>query len=233
MKAVDDAMVSRIERNEKMRALTAHERKSAELRSELGLLLREKYVSIDIKDSREPEVVRMRTDQIDRLFDAGKISQDQRAAALKFRVVWEAMGRGLFPSASGVGDGGGTKAKGSFRHPLERMNQREFFIWIHEYRPWANGYAAKTAIANPRERFQKSYLQLSYAVIIDNYGPNQLEQIWPVPQGKGVLTSALREGLSRWEHKDYEPTSDLEDIRRAMVSEARARIDEVHPRKSA
>lgn len=239
MKAVDDALLNRVERNEKIRALKAHEDAAADLRSDLGLLTREKYVTIDPIDAAAVNaadgVTRMRTDQIDRLYNAGKLSPDQRAAALKIRTVWEAMSRGLFPGGA-FGGIVGTKSRGSFRHPLERMSGKEFFIWAKEYKPWANGKSAKTALRREtridgrKDEFRKTFVQVCYHVVVDNYGPAQLERMWPISRGNGVIVLALQRGLSNWKHLEYDPEENLEDLRAEILSEARARIESVHPR---
>lgn len=227
MKAVTDDLVNRVERNELVRALHLHEKKAAELRSKLGFVVRE---TVNIDPAIEPvdPISRMRTDQIDRLYEKGKINADQRAAALKIRTVWEAMGRGLFPSGS-FGSGGGTKSRGTFRHPLERMTNREFFIWIKEYRPWATGAAAKVAINHSQTGFRISFMQICYHVAVDGFGPTQLERQWPVTRGKGVVTDLLRRGLSTWEHIEYYADAGLEDARQEILKTARSRIEEVHP----
>ncbi len=228
MKAIDDDTINRVERNEQMRALAAHERKAAELRSALGLLQREKYESVAPISLPADGITRMRTDQIDRLYDSGKINVDQRAAALKIRTVWEAMSRGLYPGPTGGIVG--TKSRGRFRHPLERMSNRDFFIWIKEYKPWANGPASKTAIRCGRgDHFQRSYLQVCYAVVVDNYGPHQLEQEWPVNRGKGVITRALQAGLGAWRHVEYDGNADLEDLREEIIATSVAKVESARP----
>lgn len=226
MKAVTDDVLNRVERNELVRALTLHEKKAAELRSRLGFVQRESYVNVEPTEPPE-QISRMRTDQIDRLYEKGKINADQRAAALKIRTVWEAMARGLFPGASGTMVG--TKSRGTFRHPLERMTNREFFIWIKEYRPWATGDAAKVAINHSETGFQISYMRVCYHVVVDGYGPSQLERLWPVAKGKGVVTDLLRRGLASWKHIEYDAEIDVEKLRQEILDAARARIEQTLP----
>lgn len=231
MKAVDEALVNRVERSELLRALKAHEYAASGLRSKLGLVSREKFVDVPPDEIKADGLTRMRTDQIDRLFEAGRINHDQRSAALKFRTIWEAMGRGLYPGPTGGIVG--TKSKGTFRHPLERMSPREFYIWVREYKPWANGPGAKTAIDRPSHSFKKSYLAVAYAVIVDNFGPHQLEQIWPISRGNGVVVQALQIGLGKWNHVEYDGAVDLEDVREHMLAAARTKIEETRPTRKA
>ena len=227
MKTLADDDVKRIDRNEWIRALAAHERKAAELRSKLGLVTRETYKTVDPVKEPSEEIKRMRTDQIDRLYESGKINMEHRAAALKIRTVWEAMARGLFPGASG--NMVGTKSRGTFRHPLERMSNREFFIWVMEYKPWATGPAAKVAINYAPSHFKISYLQICYNMIVDNYGPSQLERQWPVPKGHGAVVSLLRQGLGMWKHIEYDSTNDLEELRREITEAMLKRVDGDQP----
>lgn len=230
MKALTDEIINRVERSELIRALASHERKAAELRSQLGLVTREAYKSVDVATDPVEKIKRMRTDQIDRLYEAGKINIDHRAAALKIRTVWEAMARGLFPGAAS-GNMVGTKSRGTFRHPLERMSNREFFIWVMEYKPWATGPAAKTAIHHAPSHFKISYLQVCYNVIVDGYGPSQLERQWPVTKGKGVIVSLLRRGLGFWKHIEYDGSNDLEELRREISEAMLKRVDGLQPKR--
>lgn len=233
MKQVSLADCDRIERADLQRALSLHEKAAAELRSKLGLVLRETQ-TLAPHSIPQDGISRLRTDQIDRLYDRSVISVDERAAALKIRTIFEAMGRGLFPGAADRMVG--TKSRGSFRHPLERMSNREFFIWSQEYKPWANGPAAKMSIDREAAdsegvsfNFRKSYLQVCYAVIVDNLGPSQLEDVWPIPRGKGVVARALKVGLSKWRHVEYDAAVDLEDLREDIIAAARAKIEAARP----
>jgi len=243
MKAVTDDLVNRVERNSMVRALKVHETAVAQLRSKLGLVVREKFEAIEPISIETDGITRMRTDQIDKLHEAGKINEDARAAAFKMRRVWEAMARGLYKGVSTIGNSGGGGGRGSFRHPLERMSDQDFFIWAMEYKPWASGPAAAMAFNKPiivktmnaseqkscngnnvTSRFQKSYLAVCYAVVIDNYGPHQLERLWPISRGNGAIVNALRLGLGMWQHKDFHDSDDLTKTRHAMLAEAKARL---------
>lgn len=224
MKAVDAALVNRVERNEMLRALHAHEAAAAALRSDLGFVQREVFENITPDHLPPDGVTRMRTDQIDRLFESGKINGDQRAAALKFRTIWEAISRGLFASSSS--GGGGTRGSGTYRHPLERMSETELAIWFLEYKPWANGPAAKTAIS--RGGFKISFLQLCYNVIIDNFGPSQLEAKWPISRGNSVVVKALRHALGSWQHVECEDYDSLLAMRSQIMKDDRNKIKLAH-----
>lgn len=245
--AVDDQMMSRIDRAEKMRTLNTLEKATAELRGQLGMVTREKYESVPFEDVHSDGLTRMRTDQITKLYAQEKLDGHQYEAATKFRRVMEAIARGLYPGASPLGGMVGTSSRGTYRHPLERMNDQEFFVWFREYLPWAKGFAAKTAIkvnliaddsesrfspaVTTSQTFLKSYLQVCRVVIIDNLGPSQLEQKWPISRGKGVVVKALQEGLRQWKHVEYYEMKELPEIRRDMIASAKKSLDEVSPRK--
>lgn len=234
MNAVDGALANKVDRNALVRALNLHEKAAQDIRSRLGFVVRETYQNVDPADAAVDGLTRMRTDQLDRLYEAGKINMEQRAAAQKIRIVWESMGRGLFPGASAVGGMVGTKSRGSFRHPLERMSEREFFIWIKEYVPWANGQAAKTAVHHSDTGFKISFARVCYHVVVDNLGPSQLERAWPVAKGHGAVVSLLRQGLSSWKHLEFDDEAgELEEHRQALLAQARARLTAVHPRASS
>lgn len=236
MKRMDDDATTRVNRAEMLRALNAHERKAAELREKLGLFTREVYHTVDRKEASEQSIVRMRTDQVDRLYEAERLNAAQRGAALKFRQIWEAFSRGLFPGAGSIGGMVGTKSRGRYRHPLERMTNRELFIWVKEYKPWATGIGAKTAFQTEypdHPPFIRSYLQVTYAVVVDNYGPSQLEKEWPIPKGKGLITGALAYALDHWNHIDYNEDEDIESVRRQIIEISRERVEETMPRKRA
>lgn len=232
MRPVDDQTMNRIERASNLRTLQIYEKKAAELRSSLGLLTRENYVSVNGADVPIDGISRLRTDQLDRLRDRGALSQDAAAAALKFRTIFEAISRGMFSSPQGGMVG--TQSRGRYRHPLERMTTREFCIWINEYKPWATKVGAQTAftIEHPSgNHFSRTYLQVAYAVIIDNYGPSQLEREWPIPKAKGIITTALSEGLSKWEHRDYDETQTFDHVRATLIAESRERVEKNRPIK--
>lgn len=228
MKQIDDAVSDRIERGELHRALSLHEKKAAELRGRLGLLLRP-HQNVEPAKVEPDGLTRMRTDQIDRLYEAGRIDANRRAAALKYRTVYEAMSRGLFRAGGGF-EITGTKSRGKFRHPLERMNETELFIWFKEYKPWADAHAAKIALQQGAWRI--SFQQICYSVIVDGFGPSQLEKTMPIPRGKGLVTQALAEVLGRWTHLDYTPDTDLQEMRTAVVAASHERIEEARPKKS-
>src|SRR4051812_11025777 len=97
MKQITLQDCNRIERAELQRALNIHEKAAANIRSKLGLQLTEKFETVMPSEVKADGITRMRTDQIDRLYERGTLSMDQRAAALKIRTVWEAMSRGLYP----------------------------------------------------------------------------------------------------------------------------------------
>lgn len=251
MKAVDADTIKNVERNHWARGLRAAEAAAAEFRSKLGLVTREKFQTVEPSEIIPDGVTRMRSDQITRLYEAGKINEDARSAALKMRKVWEAMARGLYQGVGQIGGSGGGKSRGSYRHPLERMTSYEFFIWAMEYKPWANGPAARLAFHTPVEIskragspsargtvtsvFKRSYLHVCYAVVVDNIGPHQLERQWPIVQKKGAIVDALREGLGHWKHQEWRDIEEPElmETRRRMVAEAKARVDGLLPSRNS
>lgn len=222
MRAVDDDMMARVEKAELMRQLTKHEKEAAEIRSRLGLVQREKLETVDIRTASQREgITRMRTDHIAKMVDQGKLTDSEAQAAAKFRSIWEALSRGLFPG--GADRLVGTQSRGTYRHPLEKMDDEEFFVWFYEYLPWSKVMGAKPAIS--KDNFSLSYLKICYAIIVDGYGPAQCEKMWPVAKGKGVVMTLFKRALRAWQHLDYAPEAQLEGIRRQIIDDAKRRTE--------
>lgn len=227
MKHISDEIARRVDRADLLRQLNNHEKRASELRSELGLVLREKFETVSLDQIPVDGITRMRTDQVTKLHDQRKLSTEQYDAAVKFRRVWEAMSRGLFPGAASLDGMANTSGRGRFRHPLERMTNRDLWIWFKEYKPFATGPAARNVIdikVGGRSRFRCTGLQICYSVIIDNYGPSQLEAKWPVAKGKSIVMRALRGVLSQWVHLEYDPDEDLERERDKIIAVAKAGV---------
>lgn len=224
MRPVTEEMIARIEKADLSRQLSYFEKKAAEVRSQLGYVQRETMETVTQAEAiKRDNVVRMRTDQLSKLCQQDKLSGGEQEAAYKFRRIFEAMSRGLYPGAADRLVG--TQSRSTYRHPLERMTEEEFFVWFYEYRPWAAASGAKTAIN--KDNFKLSYLKICYAVIIDNYGPAQLERMWPVSRGNGVVMALFKKALRSWKHRQYCTDAQLEGIRRQMIDEAKGKIQKL------
>lgn len=222
MRPVDEATIARVEKAQLLRQLEEHERAAAKIRSKLNLVQREKLETVDQATAiKRDNVVRMRSDQLTKLCDQGKLTDAEAQAAYKFRRIFEALSRGLFPG--GADRLVGTQSRGRYRHPLEKMTEEEFFVWFYEYLPWSKVMGVKPAIN--KDNFNLSYLKVCYAIIIDGYGPSQCERMWPVSKGNGAVMKLFKAALRSWKHLDYAPDSELEGIRRQMIDEAKRRTE--------
>lgn len=85
--------------------------------------------------------LKARSDVVEALHRRGRLGPEQLEAAREIRLVWEALGRGLFPRARSAE---GRDLRGWIpeppsrrppRDPIERMNGREERIWRTRYRP--------------------------------------------------------------------------------------------------
>jgi hypothetical protein len=147
-----------------------------------------------------PETVaKLRTDLVLRLHRQGRLTIEQFQAAEEIRRVWQAVGRGLFPTA-GTLDGVARAAPGQPRHPIDRMTDSEERAFRRRYRPWAREmdsamFCQRRASNNGGGR-GVSYLQLVYDMVIDNHGPRQVERLHRLRHGLAV--KGLRTALQRY-----------------------------------
>lgn len=207
---------------QKKKQLHKHLKRAAEIAGDLGLVFRDgKYV--DRGDIPDPEVKRMRTDQIERLYARNQISDDQRNAAVEIRKTFEAITRGMFPGKMSVERGGGSN---KVRHPLERLSKSEWATWRYNYRPFFEG-ASKIAAFEIKENgqivFRKTIWDVVSAVIIEGYGPSQLEKLWRLPRGNGRVTAELRRALNLY-HQCRQPAPEQEienlyPVRKATIAD--------------
>jgi hypothetical protein len=156
-----------------------------------------------------PETVaKLRTDTVQRLHRQGRLTIEQLQAAEEIRRVWQAVGRGLFPTAARL-EGVRRAAAGQPRDPIDRMSDGEERAFRRRYRPWAREMerapVARSATAGRMTAGVAagggagrglSCLQLVYDMVIDNYGPRQVEQMHRLRHG--LAMQGLRLALQRY-----------------------------------
>ncbi len=116
-------------------------------------------------------VLKLRQDNIDRLYVEGRLRPEHVDAAVEIRRVWEAIGRGLFPESHIRDRVRQPHQQGMFADPIDRMTPAEEIAWRMRYRPWAREMALLIVTGAVRV----SRLQLVLDVVVDNYGFRQVE----------------------------------------------------------
>ena len=127
-----------------------------------------------IPDSVPPTaetVAKLRRDIVQRLAREGRLREEHVLAANEVRRVWEAFGRGLFPSAHNPEIQRQPHRRAMFTDPIERLSDAEEIIWRTRYRPWAREMSVEIAAGAIRV----SRLQLVLDIVVDNYGLRQIE----------------------------------------------------------
>lgn len=134
---------------------------------------------------------KLKSDVVLKLYQAKRLTREQFCAAEEIRQIWEAMGRGMFPSSGALLFGAGGGNPGS---PVERLSEDEEWKWKNNYTPWAKGIGKKEAIVES----VVTYSQLVYDVVVDNRGPSQLEKEYKITAGKGKVTKLLQTALTEY-----------------------------------
>ncbi len=145
-----------------------------------------------------PETCRkLRRDVVAGLAAAGRLSPEQHRAAEEIRTVWEAVGRGMFPTASRL-KSFGRRNRGA-RPPrdfIDRMGSSEYLAWRGRYVPWSRGESVELlagAVGTTR-------LQLTIDVVVDNLGLRQAESRYGIRKHGAAfdhLSAALRRYAER------------------------------------
>lgn len=195
---LDDAEIRRVERNVLLRQLKTLEQASQGIRNQLEMNAGGRVGPAD-------NMTRMRTDQIEKIHEQHKITDEHYSAALMIRRTWEALGRGLTPSASPIAGMVTTRGSAKYQQPFERMSEHDKYICSNFYMPWAK-HAAKIFVF-PSARTRISILGVVTAVVVDNFGPYQLEIKWELPRGKANVMKELRRGLDMF-FDEYEAKAD-------------------------
>lgn len=156
----------------------------------------------DIAEERGPTPetkAKLKSDVVLKLYQAKRLTREQFCAAEEIRQIWEALGRGMFPSSGALLFGTGGGSPGS---PVERLSEDEENKWKNNYTPWAKGIGKDVVTPHTGTWRHKgnfvTYSQLVYDVVVDNRGPSQLEKEYKVPRGKGVVTKLLQTALTEY-----------------------------------
>ncbi len=143
--------------------------------------------------SAAPETAaKLRRDIVERLAREGRLGPEQVRAALEIRRVWEAFGRGLFPSARPIAPTADRRRRAMFRDPVDRLTPSEERAWRLHYRPWAREMAVTVAAGAVRT----TRLQLILDVAVDNHGLREVEGWYRMRHGSAL--GHIRAALHRY-----------------------------------
>lgn len=135
---------------------------------------------------------KLRHDVLHRLAREGRLDAQHIMAAEEIRGAWEAIGRGLFPTARQLHMPRLPTASRAYLQPFERMSNTEERTWRLRYRPWADEMSIE--IVSPTTRTTR--LQLVHDVIIDNFGLRAIEDLYRLKHGRALLH--IRAALDRY-----------------------------------
>ena len=151
---------------------------------------------------------KLRRDIVVRLAQEGRLGGEQVAAALEVRRVWEAFGRGLFPSTNTLAPVAGRRKQAMFIDPIDRLTRREEAAWRLRYRPWAREMAVTVAAGAIRT----SRLQLILDIVVDNHGLREVEGWYRMRHGGAI--EHIRAALHRCTATPRSPAGSTSRIRR-------------------
>lgn len=134
---------------------------------------------------------KLRPDVVAKLHQAGSLRTEHVLAADEIRDMWHAFGRGMFPSRAMDGTEGCSGGGKTPRGPLERMTSAEYRTWRTVYRPWAEEMGGGVT---PGSRL--TVLGLVVELVVDNYGPRQLEDLYSLRHG--TVTKVVADALFRY-----------------------------------
>lgn len=132
----------------------------------------------------EQTVKKLRSDVILKLYEAGQIGKAHLAAADQIRDIHQAIGSALFPF--GKMDGAGApKYRGAPLSPLEKMTTEQYRNWQRFYIPWT-------------KQLEPEILAMTFAVVIDNWGTDQLESWLGIRAAHATVTPLVRDALRQY-----------------------------------
>ena len=140
-------------------------------------------------------VAKLRPDVVLRLYEQRRLTRAMFKAAGEIHATWEALGRWSMPMMRL-----GKKfpvVQESIRPPLsswERMSEDDEEIWRDHYIPWLR----LASRSYPFAGLAISESRVVLDVVGDNRGVAQLERVYGIPRGKGLVTRALRCSLHRY-----------------------------------
>lgn len=153
--------------NKAQRAQEAHQR---EQRLGLGLVDLSENNAVD--RGTEQTRAKRRTDVITKLHNGGYLRDEHVAAANDIHRVAAAVQRGL-SSGSRALDGTRVDSSPTYRDPIDRMSEWENTTHRRVYKPWANEVAL---IWINGERGRMNWLQLTWAAVIENTHPLEMDR---------------------------------------------------------
>lgn len=137
---------------------------------------------------------RLRHDVVARLLATGRLLPLHAEAADEIRTVHEAVGRGMFPTAQPPGFGRRPRVVQATDF-LDRMTERERFLWQRRYLPWTRAMALEVAAGLKGTR----WLQLVVDIVVDNATPRETEARYRLRHGRGL--DYLRRGLEIYQQR--------------------------------
>ena len=156
---------------------------------------------------------RLRHDLVVRLAREGRLGGQQVRAALEVRRVWEAFGRGLFPTVDTTAPIAQRGKQAMFVDPIDRLTPAEERAWRLRYRPWAREMAVTVAAGAIRT----TRLQLILDVVVDNHGLREVEGWYRMRHGGAVehIRAALHRyaEIAGWVDEPYPETRKSAAIR--------------------
>ena len=156
---------------------------------------------------------RLRRDLVARLAREGRLGREQVRAALEVRRVWEAFGRGLFPTVDTTAPIAERRKQAMFVDPIDRLTPAEERAWRLRYRPWAREMAVTVAAGAIRT----TRLQLILDVVVDNHGLREVEGWYRMRHGGAIehIRAALHRyaEIAGWVDEPYPETRKSAAIR--------------------
>lgn len=137
-------------------------------------------------------VAKLKGDVVVRLYNEGRIRAEHLQAAREVRRMWEAFGRGLFPTAQDPGQYHQAHQRAKYNDPIARLSLAEEAAWRARYRPWAHEMSYEVVAATARV----SRLQLVLDVVVDNNGVREVEGWYRMRHG--LAFEYLRGALHRY-----------------------------------
>ena len=135
---------------------------------------------------------RRRHDVIARLLARGRIDPHHGHAADEIRRVFEAVGRGMFPTARPTVWTGKVPRYRNWRDFIDRMSMAERRAWEWHYIPWTREMSCQIVAGMPGTR----WLQLVLDIVVDNAGLRETERRYELRHGKAI--EYLIQGLERY-----------------------------------
>jgi hypothetical protein len=143
-----------------------------------------------VSGATEQTLKKRRDDVALAFYKRGRLTSEQLLACEEIRMVWEAWGRGLFPSARRLDPDAPATNRRAFRDPVQRMRSHEEAAWRQRYRPWAEEMRVSVLAPTGVTR-----LQLILDVVVDNQGVRNLERRYGMRNGSAfthILDSLAR-----------------------------------------